>query len=60
MTLNPVRLCCFKRHTGSVCPDGLVMCQLCFDRFPIDQLNTVDGVPEDICKNCAAQESQRG
>jgi hypothetical protein len=58
--LPPVRLCCFERHFGSVCPDGKVMCELCFDRFPIEDLNvTDDGTPEDVCKRCAAAERER-
>lgn len=35
----PVRLCCFKRHWGAICPDGKVMCCLCFDRFEQSELN---------------------
>ena len=50
----PLRLCCFQRHYGPVCPDGKVMCELCFDRFAISDLHvTVDGTPEDVCKVCA-------
>ena len=53
----PVRLCCMQRHWGVVCPDGKVMCQLCFDRFPISELHTTeDGEKEDICNSCAETE----
>ena len=48
-----VRLCCGKRHLGSVCPDGKVMCCLCFERFDQDQLNVAaNGQKEDVCKKC--------
>lgn len=57
MDLNPVRLCCGQRHFGLQCPDGLVMCCLCFNRFPLDELNeTEDGLKEDVCLTCAAHE----
>lgn len=56
----PVRLCCFQRHYGSVCPDGLVMCCMCFKRFKIEELNVADnGKPEDVCKDCAEAEKLR-
>ena len=47
----PVRLCCFERHYGVVCPDGLVMCCLCFERVTLDHLLTdpKDGRKIDIC-----------
>lgn len=54
----PVRLCCFQRHDGPICPDGKVMCQLCFDRFEIDALSRDEnGIPQDVCKVCAALET---
>jgi len=57
MNEPPVRLCCFKRHWGAVCPDGKVMCCLCFDRFEQSELNvTEDGSKEDVCKKCAEAE----
>ena len=37
--LAPVRICCGKRHLSVDCPDGHVMCCLCFDRFPVSDLN---------------------
>lgn len=55
----PIRNCCFQRHYGSVCPDGKVMCQLCFDRFEIADLHvTDDGLAEDVCQECAEQEGR--
>jgi len=51
----PVHIVCGEVHTGPVC-NGKVMCQLCFEFFEIDQLNTVDGDPEDVCKVCAMEE----
>lgn len=57
--LPPARLCCGKRHYGNVCPDGLVMCCLCFDRFPIEKLNILPGGEhEDVCISCAKEEEQ--
>lgn len=53
---TPVRLCCGKHHTGVVCPDGLVMCCLCFERVTQDQLNVVNGVPENVCRKCSEME----
>jgi hypothetical protein len=53
----PVRLCCLKRHNGTVCPDGKVMCCLCFDRFSKEELNIgPDGRPENVCRVCAEEE----
>ncbi len=55
--MNPVRLCCGQRHNGPQCPDGKVMCCLCFDRFDLASLNVLaDGTYEDVCKACAARE----
>lgn len=53
-----IRVCCGQVHTeGVVCPDGLVMCCLCFDRVAIEKLNlTSDGIPEDVCRTCAEKE----
>jgi len=48
----PVRLCCFTRHWGVVCPDGRVMCQICFDRFEQDQLAVDDGQKINVCQTC--------
>lgn len=56
----PVRLCCAEAHYTSICPDGKVMCQLCFNRFEIDDLNVVsidfEGQHEDVCRGCAERE----
>lgn len=56
----PVRPCCNQRHYGVQCPDGLVMCCLCFDRFPVDQLSVDpdDGKPWDVCIDCDAAEKR--
>jgi hypothetical protein len=46
-----------QRHWGSVCPDGKVMCCLCFDRFDIDDLSVDDeGQIQDVCKTCNMRE----
>jgi len=45
------------RHYGPVCPDGKVMCCLCFERFEIKDLNkTNSGIPEDVCQMCHKEE----
>lgn len=56
MTGPPTRLCCGQRHYGVQCPDGKVMCCLCFDRFEVAGLSLDDGDPIDVCKECAAGE----
>jgi len=38
----PVRLCCGERHAGVVCPDGKVMCGLCFGKFEREDLSVHD------------------
>ena len=48
----PVRLCCYQRHYGPVCPDGKVMCELCSNRFDITDLKVDDEGTWDICKGC--------
>lgn len=54
----PVRLCCGQRHLGVVCPDGLVMCCLCYRRVGFEDLAvTDDGQREDVCTSCAAEEA---
>jgi len=55
---TPVRLCCGERHWGSICPDGKVMCCICFRRVERWELNVKDGKKEDVCKTCAAKESK--
>ena len=53
----PVRLCCMERHYGVVCPDGKVMCCVCFRRFAVSDLSeTTDGKKQDMCAACAAME----
>ena len=51
---GPVRICCGQRHWDAVCPDGLVMCCICFSRFQIDQLavDPSDGKHWDVCIGC--------
>lgn len=66
--INPIRVCCGERHHGPVCPDGLVMCCLCFKRVPRERLNVLeegDGteissapIYEDACRTCRARESR--
>jgi hypothetical protein len=56
LTEPPVRLCCGQRHAGSVCPDGLVACCICFARVPVSGLAVVDGSPIDVCLGCQRRE----
>jgi hypothetical protein len=59
LKFGPARLCCFQRHYGPQCPDGKVMCCLCFNRFDVSELHiTGDGRPEDVCKACASAEME--
>jgi hypothetical protein len=53
---DPVRLCCGERHSGVQCPDGLVMCCLCFTRVPLNGLHKTGSGYEDACLSCAADE----
>jgi hypothetical protein len=54
---SPDPLCCGEPHDGPVCPDGLVMCCLCFQRVPIERLHDIgDGQREDVCIPCANYE----
>lgn len=55
--INPVRLCCGQRHNTVQCPDGLVMCCICFHRVSIDMLNKTANGHEDICLECAENEA---
>jgi hypothetical protein len=57
----PVRLCCGKQHWGPVCPGGLVMCCICFGRFPMGELYVdSDGDRWDTCRSCGeANEAYR-
>ncbi len=52
-------LCCGMQHHGAACPDGRVMCCLCFSRFTEDELHmTADGMREDVCQACAEAEEE--
>lgn len=55
----PVRVCCFQRHWGAVCPDGLVMCCLCFQRFEVKDLIVEDEEVVDVCKVCDNTQRRR-
>lgn len=49
----PVRLCCGKRHSGAQCPDGKMMCCLCYERFDMSKFHVLsDGCVEDVCRAC--------
>lgn len=53
----PTRLCCGQKHHGPVCPDGKVMCCLCFNRVNQDELHVLpDGQKEDVCNDCFDEE----
>lgn len=56
LPIDPVRLCCGQRHITTQCPDGLIMCCLCFSRFPLTGLHKGDDGYEDVCLQCAANE----
>lgn len=59
MTDLPVRACCGQRHAGPVCPDGLVMCCICFTRVTKARLAIADdGHLEDVCIDCADREAR--
>ena len=56
----PIRLCCMQRHYGVVCPDGKVMCELCYDRFDqADLWMDEDGSRWDVCAECHAHDEER-
>ena len=58
LTEPPTRLCCGKKHWGVLCPDGKVMCQICFHRFDVADLwRDREGV-WDVCKTCGEHEEQ--
>ena len=58
LPIDPVRLCCGQRHMTTQCPDGLVMCCLCFHRFPIAELTTEpNGDKVDVCMGCTVDEA---
>jgi hypothetical protein len=54
----PTRICCGEPHYGPMCPDGLTMCCLCFERFAVPDLYIgADGYVWDYCRVCASRES---
>lgn len=53
----PVRMCCMRRHYGPICPDGKIMCCLCFDRVDASEAGVIDGERVDVCQPCAAKEA---
>jgi len=56
----PHRLCCGTQHFGNICPDGLVMCCLCFSRVSLDKLHVLpNGEKEDVCFDCAEMERKQ-
>jgi len=57
--IGPVKLCCGQKHYGLICPDGKVMCCICFERVQQHQLNVINhnkGTRENVCVRCAAEE----
>ena len=61
MNESPVRLCCGQSHYGCICPDGLVMCCICFGRFEIKGLYVdQDGFTYDMCRDCGTWNHDRG
>lgn len=55
----PHRLCCGQAHWGVICPDGKVMCCICFSRFSQDELHVDEnGDREDVCKPCGEIEDR--
>ncbi len=56
---GPIRLCCGQRHWEVQCPDGAVMCCICFMKFGVESLSVLpDGSKTDVCKTCAEQEER--
>jgi hypothetical protein len=55
LTVAPVRPCCGQRHYGVLCPDGLVMCCICFSRAPVAGLMEVPGGHQDVCLGCVVE-----
>lgn len=55
----PIRNCCLQRHYGVVCPDGLVLCQLCYERFDQAELYVdPEGCKWDMCRRCGEHEEE--
>jgi hypothetical protein len=58
LTEPPVRLCCGQRHWTVKCPDGLVMCCICFSRVPVTELHADEhGYIWDTCRDCKRDEN---
>lgn len=58
--MTPFRLCCGQQHLGPECPDGKVMCCLCFDRVSKEELHKdKDGCLENVCLKCAKREQEQ-
>jgi len=57
---GPVRLCCGQRHHSVECPDGLVMCCLCFHRYKPEDLSIDEatGKQIDVCIECKRREEE--
>jgi hypothetical protein len=59
LTEPPHRLCCGQPHWGALCPDGLVMCCICFGRVPVGELHLdTDGLRVNMCEPCAREEAR--
>lgn len=66
----PFRVCCGQQHFGPVCPDGLVMCPICFRRNPKERLHILEGgdgtdatsapIYSDVCRTCHEREERWG
>ena len=55
----PYRLCCGQQHYSAQCPDGKVMCGLCYNRFDTSDLWVDDdGIWVDVCKVCEIADKQ--
>ena len=53
----PFRICCGKQHWGAVCPNGTVMCCMCFYNVTQDKLHVLpNGMKEDCCQECYNKE----
>jgi hypothetical protein len=52
----PTRSCCGRPHSGAVCPDGLVMCCICFERVTKHSLASDGFSLIDMCRSCWAKE----
>ena len=59
LPIEPVRPCCGKRHMTVMCPDGLTMCCICFNRVVLADLTTdPDGCKVDVCMECTRDEAE--